>query len=231
MSDVLERLRAANPVTDLEAVRHGVAPLPHAPVRRRHRGAVALAGVAALACAVALIGLPADDGPATDVAAAAERALDPGNSILHIVMRTSQVGPGHVKGSSSEELWLGPDGRGRMLSLNGDGSVAGDEPLGGYDERTGIGTDDPVSAARSMIALGRLKPAGRITLHGRPAVRFLTRDATWYFNAASFRPLEIITRVRQAQITARTEFVRYERLADNVANRKLLTPPRVIHLR
>src|SRR4051812_16197178 len=106
MTDVLERLREANPVTDLDAVRLGVAPLPRAPKHRRRRAALALAGGSILAGAVVLTGL--HDSPATEVPATPRRALGPGNSILHVVTRTTQEG--HATGSSSEELWIGPDG-------------------------------------------------------------------------------------------------------------------------
>jgi hypothetical protein len=231
MTDVLDRLRVANPVTDLDAVRRGVAPLPPAPKRRRRRASLVLAGAAILAGAVALVSLPEGDTRATDEVAATRRALDPRNSILHVVMRTTKRGPGDSIGTSSEEMWIGPDGRGRLLSRHGDGSVAGDEAIGGSDEHTGAGNYDPLTAARWEIAHGRLRPAGKTAVHGTPALRYRGRRTTWYFDARSFRPLAFITDVPQAQLTARTEFLRYERLPDNAANRKLLTPPRVIPLR
>jgi hypothetical protein len=68
-------------------------------------------------------------------------------------------------------------------------------------------------------------------VHGTPALRYRGHRTTWFFDARSFRPLAFITDVPQAQLKARTEFLRYERLPDNAANRKLLTPPRVIPLR
>jgi hypothetical protein len=227
MNDVLDRLRACNPVTELDIVKTGVPrlalPAPRPRVRRRFAAPGRVAAVAAVLAALVLAaGLPGDrsSGPGgrLDVAAAVAAALDPGSSILHIVTRTSQSGPNGQQRSWRTDVWLAPGGReGRVRVVPTDGSavsfrVAGDDPL------------DPVTAVRAMLRDGRLRRDGRTLLDGRAVEALSSRDGemTLYADAETMQPLRTVLHRSEGDgaLTAVTDFLTVERLENTPGNRR-----------
>jgi hypothetical protein len=246
MNDVLDRLSAANPVTDLDAVNAGVAPLRPPPRRRARRRFAAPHRIAAFAALVAALvlatGLPGTrtSGPGgvgrVAAAAAAAAALDPGNSILHIVMRGSHTGPDPVAQPGQPALvagpptqmdvWVAPGGKAsrvRTTALS-DGAVLSDNRFAIVGENSG--SLDPISAARKMLQDGVLKPQGQTVIDGREVEVFRNDrgDVTWYFDARTIlRPVD-----GDGSFTAVTDFVTVERLEDTPAHRNEMDPPKTV---
>jgi hypothetical protein len=229
MNDVLDRLRACNPVTELDIVEAGVPPLAlpasRPRVRRRFAAPGRVAAVAAVLAALVLAaGLPGDrsSGPGgagrLDVAAAVAAALDPGDSILHIVTRSSQSGPNGQQRSWRTDVWLAPGGReGRVRVVPTEGKalsfrVAGDDPL------------DPVMALRAMLRDGTLRRDGRTLLDGRAVETLSSRDGetTLYADPETMQPLRTVLRrsERHGPLTAVTDFLTVERLENTPENRR-----------
>lgn len=236
MTGVLERLRQANPVTDLDDVSSGVRPAPRPDVRRAPRpprGRASLRVLAAGAAIAALVVLAGDsgNGPSplrgVDVATAAARALDPGRAILHVALHTTQRGPDVADGTSRSDIWLAPGGKsGRVRSLAPDGAVLGDTVIRPAGANPGI--LDPISAVRAALRDGELTPAGQTTRTGRVLQRFRSRsgEVTWYFDAKTLTPVQSVLHPRagHGRFVATTTITTYERLPPTAANRQLLTP-------
>lgn len=243
MTDVLDHLRAANPVDPLDAA-DGVAPLPaRQPTRKtptpRRRPLAAGAAITVLVSGIGLIGLPAGQGSRkVDVAAAAARALSPNGAILHVITRTTFPEPDGTSLTSESELWLDPDGQhGRSRITRSDGTVLADTALPGEP-----GLFDDVVDARAMIRDRSLVPAGQETLDGRRVQRFTGHrvqrsgqegETTWYLDAETYEPVRTVSTVHDVAPHPRrgsliVDYVRFERLDDNAANRELMTPPQSI---
>lgn len=124
MSDVLDQLRAADPVPDpprdgaeADALLASILARPRKPPRRRRtlpRAAVAVAG---LACALAIL-LVALGGGGDSLADRAYAATAPGRSVVHELVVTDWREPGSTRrlGTERLEAWYHPaDGRARRL--------------------------------------------------------------------------------------------------------------------
>jgi hypothetical protein len=236
MTDPLERLRAANPISN-------ITPAPQGPAESRalraqprpgraRRMPLLLAAALAGACAFALVGLGGgthrpEVGPQA-LATAAAQAMDPGRSILHIVMRTTQVGPHVAEEVSRSEIWLAPDGNaGRIRTTTEAGDVISDSSIKMTTDRA---TEfDMLSAARKMLREGSLTPAGTEQVEGRELRRFDadSRGLHWYFDPDTLVPVRFVAEIDapDGAFTATTDFLLYKRLEDDEANRALLSPP------
>jgi len=247
MTDVLERLRAANPIKDLVDAGTELRPpiaVPPAPGSRRARRLVAAAGVfAAVAIAVAIpkgTGSEPGDGARLDVpvAAAAAAALDPGDSILHVVTRVSQSGPDVPESTTTSELWLAPGGDGgRIRTTASDGTLLADFALTLATDGRLI-QNDPIAGIRRMLHDGSLIPAGSAELDGREMQVFRHRpdekgtygDETWYFDARTLEPARMVFRPAEGRgrFTAITDYLAVDRLVDTPENRQVLVPPKTV---
>lgn len=240
MTDVLHRLQAANPV-DPDDAAGGVVPLAASPSPTTRtaivprRALLAGGAVAALAVGVGLVGLPSGhDAGTVDVAAAAVRALSPDGSILHVVTQTTEPAPDGGVQTSRSELWLAPDGRhGRTRIIGSDGTVLVDSVLRGDGGLFGDLVD-----ARKMIERRSLVPVGdEEQIGGRRVQPFVGAggERTWYLDAETHEPVRVVLTVHHLgsvddagpDVTAAVvvDYLRFERLDDNAANRRLLTPP------
>lgn len=245
-----DRLRAANPVPDLDEIRVSPWAAPAAEPARPSRGPRrTLAGVGAAALAATVLALTGviggDRTPRTlDVAQAAERALDPGDRILHIKTRIDQRSTGLADRSSTMDVWLAPNASaGRVRGNALDGTLLYDDilrpapPKAGARERPAGRAArrgfDLVSDARAQLDDGTLRSSGTVTVDGRRFERFrnASEDVTWDFDAETLQPTRTTYEPRFARggrFVAVTTVLEYERLADTEANRGLLKPPRIV---
>lgn len=235
MTDVLDRLRASNPVRDMRAV--GVeTPSPGIPAprtRRRRRGwrpAFRVVGfIAVLAALVLGISVPGrQESPPSgtgnlDTAAAVAATLDPGGFILHVKTRTSQVGPEGQETSWETDVWLVPGGqRGHIRTRFADGRILS---LPVADEHT----LDPVGATRAMLREGDLRQDRTTVLNRREVKVFTARggETTLYADAESLHPVRTILRRGRGPkaFTSVTDFRAINRLQDTPENRRRLDLP------
>jgi hypothetical protein len=237
VTDVVERLAAANPVTDEQAGATGAA-LPPLPPRRRDRrrihGRLAAPAVA-LAAALTLLGVTVgqrsgrDEGGRPDVAAAAAATLDPGPDVLHVVTRVRQRGPGVPDGTRIVEVWSADEAV-RVRTTRPDGTVVDDAQV--RPAAADAGSLDPLARPRAMLRAGILRPVGRAVTGGRPVQRFATRDGRvrWDFEATTLEPVRSVLQAgpNHGRWTATTDFLRYDRLRATSRTRRALTPPQPV---
>ncbi|MDQ3631229.1 MAG: hypothetical protein M3417_08205, partial [Actinomycetota bacterium] len=172
-----------------------------------------------------------DRGPAgAGVAQAAARALDPGDGILHMRWRMETQSTNLPERSQTMEVWLAPGDvtAGRALLTAADGTVLGDQILRPSAPALDL---DFVSAARTQIENGTLRPVGRVTADDRTFERF--RDAagsvTWDFEAETLEPARVTYQPQPyGSFAAVVTVLDYERLDDTMRNRALLAPPRTV---
>ncbi len=239
-TELHDRLRAANPVPDVDGlwVPPAFGPQPEQEHRRRApRRAIAGAAAAALvATALVLAGLAGTDPrPGRGgVAQAAVRALDPDGRILHMSTRVETRSTNLPDRIDIRETWLAPGGTaGRTRRTAADGTVLTDSVLSKAPSDPTAYEFDFVRVARRQIEDGTLRPVGKVKIDGRSFERFRTSggEITWDFDAETLEPSRMSFQPafdRGGGFVAVTSVLGYERLADTEANRKLLTPPRTI---
>lgn len=239
--DLEYRLRAANPVPDLDEIRVG--PMPGLARKKEircqpSRRVVVLSGAVAVAAASFLLIGGYDRGDQsglTGVAQAAVAALEPGDQILHMITRTETQATNLQGRTEIRETWLGPDGAtGRSRTTTTSGEVVAD----GAVSSSFTPSDqefDPVLAARTQIQDGTLQPAGDVSIDGRPLQRFREiageNETVWDFDADTLAPVRVTytTRFdRGGSLVTTTIFTKFERLPATAANLEVLTPAHVV---
>ena len=229
MNDLLDRLRAANPV-DAADVAGDVEPLQRHETSPRHQGRLlaAAATVCILAICAALVGFNGSATPGGNLAEAAIRAVSPGSGILHIQTSSTQAGDGAREGVATTDLWLAADGKGRARLTAADGTVLVDQ----VQQAVGAdsGQPDPLALAREQIKDGGLTPGGEVELNGKRAERFTYRDhpgSELFVDPTTSKPVRIVSLVRTptSSLTVTDDFTLIEQLPDSAENRRLLVPP------
>lgn len=238
--DLEYRLRAANPVPDLDEIQIGPMPgLARAREARRQppRGVFAVGGAVAVAAASFLVvgGFdPGHQSGLTGVAQAAVVALEPGDQILHMITRTETQATNLQDRTEIRETWLGPGGRtGRSRVTTTGGKVVADAAGSSFEPSDQ--EFDPVLAARTQIQDGALRPAGDASIDGRPLKRFREingeNEIVWDFDADTLAPVRVTytTRFeRGGSVVTTNTFTKFERLPATAANLEVLTPARAV---
>lgn len=239
--DLEYRLRAANPVPDLDEIRVG--PMPGLARNRRvrrqpSRRVFALGGAVAVAVVSFLLVGGLDRGQQsglTGVAQAAVAVLQPGDQILHIITRTETQATNLQDRTEIRETWLGPEGTtGRSRTTTTSGEIVADGKVGS-SFAPGDEEFDPVRAARTQIQDGTLHPVGDVSIDGRLLQRFRAiageTETVWDFDADTLAPVRVTytTRFeRGGSLVTTSTFTKFERLPATAANLEVLTPARVV---
>lgn len=230
MTGLLERLAEANPEDvsvnlDLPAVERDLAVMRRG---RRRRTTASLVVVAGIFVALFVGSLPhsGKDIPlAVGAAQAASEALEPGKSIVHVVIKIRQRDENGPQPERDSEMWIGPGGSPvRVRDTEADGTVLSDVVL--PPGANNVGSPDPLYVAKEMLRNGTLRSLGTAIDSGREVERFANADnsLTWDFDADDFSPVRSRLRTSESQgaLTVDRTFLVYERLQSDDSNRKLL---------
>jgi len=224
-------------------------------VRRRRLTLGGLATTAALATVLVLLGIGTGGGRSLDVLAQARAALAPPREVVHIVVTSSLVGR-HSRPLTTEQ-WSATDpprwriavddGRQEMAYAHGVQRVyfrprnalsiyRGYSDKGVPSKAPGMFGNDPVAGLREMLAAGKLRDAGEISVSGRTVRRLVgemrirgsdfVQRISYDVDAKTFAPLGgtlVFLLAHGHRVTMRFHVDRYERLPLTAENAKLLT--------
>jgi hypothetical protein len=224
-------------------------------VRRRRLTLGGLAATAALATVLVLLGIGSGGGRSLDVLAQARAALTPPREVVHLVVTSSLVGR-HSRPLTTEQ-WSATDpprwriavddGRQQMAYAHGVQCVyfrprnalsiyRGYSDTGVPWKAPGMFGNDPVAGLREMLAAGKLRDAGEVSVDGRAARRLIgemrirrsdfVQRISYDVDAKTFAPLGgtlVFLLAHGHRVTMRFQVDRYERLPLTAENAKLLT--------